>query len=336
VTLVTGANGFIGRHVAHSLLAAGEALLALVEPGDTWHGPVNPCVQVVTADIRDEAAIRALPEFGCAYHLAAIPRLQYNRSDDEYEAVNVGGTRNVVAAAVARRARLVHVSTIEAAGPARDEVPLHEDQEPRPENVYGRSKLESERAALARAAEIPVTVLRLPMVYGPGNMLIFSRLFRLAATGWYPRFGPYDPWMEFCNVGNAVHAMRLAMEHPAAPGRTYFVNDGRSYRVSEVVGAVARATGHAEVRFVEIPVGVALAAGGAVEMLAKLWPRPPVVMPQTRKPVYSRGTVAWTTHSTNYCTSARIQAELGYAPIMPLDAGVAEAVGWYRAQGLLR
>lgn len=335
MTLVTGANGFIGGHLVRALLDADARVLALVEPGDRWAGPDDPRLSVVTADVRDRAAILALPAFSGAYHLAAIPRLQYNRTDADYEAVNVEGTRNVLDAALAHGARVVHVSTIEAAGPAVDERPLDEEQEPRPENVYGRTKLEAERAALLHAAAIPVTVLRLPMVYGPGNMLVFSRLFKLAATGWYPRFGPHDPWMEFCNVGNAVHAMRLAMAHAAAPGRTYFVNDGRSYRVSEVVGAVARATGHARVRFVEIPVGVALAAGGAMEMLATLWPRPPVVMPQTGKPVYSRGTVAWTTRSANYCSSARIAAELGYAPVVSLDEGVAEAVAWYRAQRLL-
>lgn len=336
--LVTGANGFIGRHLTRTLLEAGDDVLALVEPG--WGEPLepHPRLRVVEVDIRDGAAVRALPPVQATLHLAAIARLQYNKTEDDYQAVNVEGTRHLLDHAAACGARrFVFISTIEAAGPARDGRPLDETQTPAPTNAYGRSKLQAEQLVLEASGQgrVPGTVLRLPMVYGPGNTLIFSRLFKLAATGWYPRIGNNDVWMEFCNVHNAIHAMRLALQRPEAVGQVFFINDGRSYQISEVLTAAARAAGRSRIRFVVIPERLALLGGRGVELAAKLYPHPPLITPLTRKPVFSRGTVAWTTQSVNWCSSEKARRLLGYQQQVPLEQGVAEAVAWYRDQGMM-
>lgn len=339
MVLVTGAAGFIGHHLVKTLREAGQPVLALIEPGQRVEHPSGPDLVVVEVDIRDRAAVLALPPVEATIHLAAIARLQYNKGDEEYEAVNVEGTRSLVDHATACEARrFVFVSTIEAVGPADGQRPLVEADPPAPTNVYGRSKLKAEQLVIAasQAGAVPGTVLRLPMVYGPGNTLIFSRLFKLAATGWYPRIGSADVWMEFCNVRNAIHAMRLAMERPQAVGEVFFINDGHSYRISEVLTAAAKAAGRPRLRFVAIPERLALLGGRGVELAAKLYPHPPLITPLTKKAVFSRGTVAWTTKSVNWCSSEKAQRLLGYRQQVPLEVGVAEAVAWYRAQGLLK
>ncbi len=337
--LVTGAAGFIGHHLVKTLRDAGQSVLALVEPGQRLEHSPGPGLSVVEVDVGDRAAVLALPPVEGTIHLAAIARLQYNKGDDEYERVNVQGTQNLLDHAAACKARrFVFVSTIEAVGPAGGERPLVESDPPAPTNVYGRTKLEAEGRVIAasRAGAVPGTVLRLPMVYGPGNTLIFSRLFKLAATGWYPRIGSRDVWMEFCNVHNAIHAMRLALERPEAVGEVFFINDGHSYKISEVLTAAAKAAGRERLRFVVIPERLALLGGRGVELAAKLYPHPPLITPLTKKPVFSRGTVAWTTKSVNWCSSEKAQRLLGYRQQVPLEVGVAEAVAWYRAQGLLK
>jgi nucleoside-diphosphate-sugar epimerase len=337
--LVTGAAGFIGHHLVKTLRDAGQPVLALVEPGQRVEHPPGPDLTVVQVDIRDRAAVLALPPVQGTIHLAAIARLQYNKGDEEYDAVNVQGTQHLVDHATACQARrFVFVSTIEAVGPADGQRPLVETDPPAPTNVYGRSKLQAEQLVIAASdrGQVPGTVLRLPMVYGPGNTLIFSRLFKLAATGFYPRIGQADAWMEFCNVHNAIHAMRLALEKPEAVGQVFFINDGRSYKISEVLTAAAKAAGRKKLRFLVLPERLALLGGRGVELAAKLYPHPPLITPLTKKPVFSRGTVAWTTKSVNWCSSEKAQRLLGYRQQVPLEQGVAEAVAWYREQGLLK
>ncbi|MGH9782251.1 MAG: NAD-dependent epimerase/dehydratase family protein, partial [Candidatus Acidiferrales bacterium] len=112
-TLVTGATGFVGSHVARRLVASGELVRALARPGSRRQALDGVAVEWVEGDLRDEASLdRALAGVNRVYHVAADYRLWARHPQEIYDN-NVTGTKNLLAAALrARVARFVHTSTV--------------------------------------------------------------------------------------------------------------------------------------------------------------------------------------------------------------------------------
>jgi dihydroflavonol-4-reductase len=110
--LVTGGGGFIGSHLVNQLVEAGEAVRVLEEPGaDVRHLPLD-AIQLVRGDIRRAQEVRdAVRNCRQVYHLAANPNL-WTRVRSDFDAVNNGGTRNVLHEALRAGAeRILHTST---------------------------------------------------------------------------------------------------------------------------------------------------------------------------------------------------------------------------------
>src|SRR5690242_17284092 len=98
-TLVTGASGFLGSHVARQLVAAGEPVRVLMRASSTNRAVSDLSLEYVTGDLRDPASLdKAMAGVQYVFHVAADYRLWAKRSKEIYES-NVGGTKNVLAAA---------------------------------------------------------------------------------------------------------------------------------------------------------------------------------------------------------------------------------------------
>lgn len=173
-TLVTGATGFLGRHLVPLLLARGDAVRALVRPATEAAWLERLGVAVVRGDVGDAASLRSAAD-GCSlvFHLAGIVGHR-KRDRERLVAANVESVRNVLAAADPA-ARVVHVSSIAAFGPAPGpDRPADESQAfpPRAERlVYAATKRAGEQAALeAAAAGRDVVVANPGFFLGPGDV----------------------------------------------------------------------------------------------------------------------------------------------------------------------
>src|SRR5581483_5053988 len=157
-------------------------------------------VEFVVGGLDDpDQLVRAVDGVATVIHLAAVTRA---RSEQEYYQVNAEGTRNLVKAlraAQPRPKRLIYVSSLAAAGPAMDGVPVRVRDAPRPITAYGRSKLMGEEVCLAAASEMEVVILRPPAVYGPGDRDLF-RCFKMAAYGILPVPTGPTRWIQFIHV----------------------------------------------------------------------------------------------------------------------------------------
>ncbi len=181
-------------------------------------------------------------------HLAARVHVMRETSADalaEFRRVNVDGTRSVLTAArEAGVKRFLYVSTIKVNGESRD-APYSEVDVPRPVDLYGQSKLEAERLVQLEDGGMKWTVLRPPLVYGPGVGGNFRRLLWLAglASRWPLPLGGIENLRSMIFVENLAAAISTAIAHPMASNQTFLVSDQHDISVSELVRQLALGLG---------------------------------------------------------------------------------------------
>ncbi|MEW6589798.1 MAG: SDR family oxidoreductase [Pseudomonadota bacterium] len=301
--LITGAAGFVGRALCDRLAASGDAVAPAVR------GKSGLPNEIVVGNL-DASTDWGLALAGCdaVIHLAARVHVMRDTAADplaRYRATNTEATLNLARqAAQAGVRRFVFISTIKVNGEGRD-APYRETDAAAPEDAYAISKWEAEQGLwqIARETGLEVVVLRPPLVYGPGVKANFRRLLDTVARSWPLPLGAIDNRRSLLYLGNFVDAIRVCVEHPAAAGQTFLVDDGEPVSTPELVRAVARAMGR-PARLLPVPVGVLEFAGA---LLGK------------------RAAVARLTGSL-WVDSTLIRSRLGWAPPFSMAAGLAATV----------
>jgi len=330
--LVTGATGFIGQHLTRKLLDMhGKRSVRIVSKDDSAKLYFFSADEVESkkTDISNRESLSGIMDgIDVVYHLAAISRNDLSKTWDDFYAVNVLGTINLLEEAKAAGVkRFVFISTVEAAGFGDGVSPRKETDPPNPTNNYGKSKLMAEREVLSGAWPMERTILRLPMIYGPGTFLIAPKLFGMVRRGFYPMIGGGSAKMEFCYVDNAVDGIILAGKKKEAAGELFYISDERSYSIREVVSAIAESSGK-RVFFIGIPIFAAKFLGLCWEIAAKILPFPPIVSKYSKKPFFSRETVFWTTKDVNTVSTEKIKSVLGYSPAININEGTRKTAEW--------
>jgi nucleoside-diphosphate-sugar epimerase len=268
--LVTGSSGFVGQRVVTALAGAGYRVLAASR---------NPS----PAGLRDGVQAVRLPNLAerinwdpllaeAAYvvHLASVAHQGAAVSEEMYDRINhVAVADLAVAAAKARLARLIFISSIGSqSGPSSERV-LTEADEPRPTSFYGRSKLAAEIAL--RASGVPHTILRPVLIYGPSAPGNVSLLVRLAAAPWPLPFGALTGRRSLLAVDNLIGAIQLAMNSPATKDETYVIADLDALTLPEII-AVLRTAVNRPPRLLPVPPWM---LAGALRMIGQgdLWQR---------------------------------------------------------------
>ncbi|WP_260583179.1 NAD-dependent epimerase/dehydratase family protein [Sphingopyxis sp. PET50] len=244
LTLVTGANGFVGGEIVRQLRDQGAPVRSAVrraaEPGDAAIGDIGPDTDWRSALAGVERVI----------HCAARVHQMDDKGADPlaaFRAVNRDGT-----AALARQAaeagvkRLVFLSSIKVNGETTGgRGPFTADDRPDPQDPYGVSKWEAEQALHAIAAEtgLEVTVIRPPLVYGPGVRANFARMVSWVARGRPLPFGLCRNQRSLVAVSNLASLAVAASRHPAAAGTTLLASDGETVSVRDLLARIGTAFG---------------------------------------------------------------------------------------------
>ncbi|HWR89791.1 MAG TPA: NAD-dependent epimerase/dehydratase family protein [Dissulfurispiraceae bacterium] len=237
--LVTGATGFIGSHLTEALVREGFDVTCLVRDPSKAEVLEGLNVRIAVGDcLKRESLDGAVADADFVFHVAGLTK---SHSPEQFHAVNVLGTENVLDAVSRNSERLrrfVHVSSLAAAGPCRNEMPLTEVNEPKPVSVYGKSKLDGENAVRARKDELPVTIIRPPAVYGPRDrdMLVF---FKMVKSGIFPYWGKC--FYSFIYVDDLVRGLIMSALSREAEGETFFLSDGNMYSTDEIFSALSLA-----------------------------------------------------------------------------------------------
>lgn len=262
--VVTGAGGFVGRHVVARLAAAGHRVIAVSRQSRAWPAGV---IHARTPDLdgtrsvvdggpggvdRDRAGFAAwqalLAGAGAVVHLAAMAHLPMNTAASRRQLwrVNVRATDQLARAAVAAGvADLIFVSSIKAVGErSAPDQPLTEATPPEGLDCYGNAKQAAERRLMRLAGQAPgmrITMLRPPLVYGPGVGANMAALARLAVRGLPLPLGAIANRRSLIYVGNLADAIATILARADAPGGIYHVCDGEAVSTPTLVRALAAA-----------------------------------------------------------------------------------------------
>ena len=322
---VTGGTGFIGSHLAVALAARGHAVRCLLRPTSNRAALPAAAETVIGEHLADRAALqRLLHGTDAVVHLAGLTRSWTPRALHQ---VNRGGTAalcEVAVRAAPALQQLIIVSSQAAVGPSSRRRPRREDDPPAPVTAYGRSKLAAERVRL-RYPRLPVTVVRPPAVYGPGDRDIFA-YFRLVRGGLRPELVPASR-LSMVYVGNLVDALLLALDRPQRCGqRVYHVADHGVLTMNTVARWIAEAYGQRALR-VPVPRAALTVAGLPLAAAGRLLHRDLLL---SRDKLREIAQPAWLLAAT------RIGAQLGYRPRLGTRAAIALTARWYLDHGWLR
>lgn len=241
--LVTGATGFVGGHLCRLLTERGMAFRAAgrtAAPGLVATGPISGATDWKPA----------LDDVDTVIHLAGRAHVLTEKAEDPeaaFREVNVAGTGALARqAAAAGVRRFVFVSSIKVNGETTAPGhPFTPADPPAPEDAYGRSKAEAEAAlfTIAAGSGMEVTVVRPPLVYGPGVGANFRLLMRWAQSGLPSPFGACDNRRSLVYVGNLCDLLLRAATHPAAAGEVLLVSDGEDISTRDLFSHLARLQG---------------------------------------------------------------------------------------------
>jgi nucleoside-diphosphate-sugar epimerase len=252
--LVTGASGFLGKVACARLLQDGHQVLALVRRA----GSEPPGTTAVAGDLTDAASLgpavaSAAPD--AVVHLAA--EIASQRSEQKVRAVNVDGTRALIAACKAAGGpRVVFASTV-VTGDAGGRL-LTEDAPLPVTTPYGRSKQDGER--LLGESGLPYVVIRPSHVYGPGGWYAEDLLTRLRQPGRFCVIGRGDNWWDVVHVDDVASALLFAVEDAPAAA-TYHCVDDEPITYYDFMALTARTLGLGPPR--RIPLAIARLAAGS-------------------------------------------------------------------------
>lgn len=311
--LVTGANGFVGTAVCRRLLAEGWGVAGAVRRD----APLPPGVEPRRVEplAPHTPWSKALHGIDAVVHLAARVHVMRDHAADPAAAFRAANTEASLhlarEAAKAGVARFVFMSSIKAMGEASRGRALTLDDAPEPVDPYGESKWETERglAQLAATALMHTTILRPPLVYGPGVRGNFLALLKAVDRGWPLPLGSVENRRSLLFVENLADAVAVALREPAGACETFLLSDGEDISTPDLVRHLGR----------------------LMTRPARLWNVPPALMEAAATLVGRRAAARRLIDSLQVDGSA-FRRRFDWTPPFTLEQGLTETFAWFRTR----
>ncbi|GIW88673.1 MAG: oxidoreductase [Isosphaeraceae bacterium] len=331
VSLVTGATGLLGSHLAEQLVARGHSVRALVRPTSQTGFLQRLGVELVLGDLTDvDACRRAVRGVRLVFHAAAKVG-DWGRWEEFQRDCLEATERLAQAACDAGIERFVHISSTSAYGHPPEGGPPLDETAPLGQNLwpvwddYTRSKVLCEQILwrMAQRDGLPLTVLRPSWLYGERDRTTTARLVRRLRRGGIPLIGPGDNPLSAIYAGCVADAAISAATHPAARGQAYNVTDQGPITQLAFFDLWARALGVQPSRR-RFSYPLVFAAAWALEATARLT--------RSRHPPTITRYATWLMGRNLAYSSAKIRNQLGWTHQIEYPESIARTVAWFTQQ----
>ena len=245
--LVTGANGFVGSYLCTALVKNNDLVSAVVRNANNNNSPKN--VKLIVKELSGETNWKdSFHGVDVVIHLAGRAHVMNESAIDPYLAyaeINVNATRNLAEQAARNGIkRFIFLSSIKVNGERTGETAFNESNMPQPEDDYGKSKDEAEKALniIAKKTEMEVVIIRPPLIYGKGVKANFKNLVKLSQSGFPLPFGAIHNKRSFIYIENLVDFIMLCMHHPKAGNETFLASDDDDVSTTQLISSIQEAS----------------------------------------------------------------------------------------------
>lgn len=270
-----------------------------------------------------EVLSKAIEKVDCVFHLVAKTH-DFASTDNrkDYFNINVEGTRSLLEMCANSSVRhFVYFSSVKAMSEESDIV-LDETYNPKPTTSYGESKLEAEKLVVEYGEKysFKTTVLRLPIVYGPGNKGNLYKMIWAIDNNRFVMMGKGYNKRSMVYVGNVVNAGIAAIDLEVANKKVYIITDGIDYAVKDLYKLIAKGLSKKSLPFY-VPMGIAKMLAIVGDIGGRL---------SKRSLPLNSNVLGKLTGSLTF-SSQRIQTEIGFKPKYNLYNTIDETIKWYRS-----
>lgn len=320
--LITGATGFVGSHTAERLLEAGHEVRALTRASSDLKWLAGKPIETAVGNLLDPESLRdAMQGIEGIVHIAGVTASKTKQGFYDGNHLSTRGLLEAAKLYAPNLERFVLISSQTVGGPSLDGNPITEETPPHPLTTYGKSKLAGEIEARNYRTHFPVTILRLPAIYGPRDTAILS-FFQTVSKRIKPLIGFTEKLVNLLHVGDVARGIELGLVKPEGANRTFYIGSEKQYNWRELSDLASFILNKKGV-FVRVPHIAVTGVAGLSEFLSMFKKKPSVLNWEKRMDLTQKH---WT------ISTDRAQRELGFRQEIPVEDGFRDTIEWYKQQ----
>jgi nucleoside-diphosphate-sugar epimerase len=323
--LITGATGFVGRHLADACRARGEKVSAIVRSGSDAAALEGDGITVFRGDFGEPALVGQALDSGADVIVHCAAKVGDRGPIEDYRPVNVDAFRRLLDPCKGRSLhRFVHMSSLGVYEARHHQAT--DESEPLPAghmDSYTTTKVEADKLAQEYMGSLPLTILRPGFVYGPRDKVVLPKLIRHMARKKIHYLGADQRALNTIYISNLTDAVFLAVENPKAAGQIYNLTDGESVSKRRFIEAVADG--------MELKKSKQVLPYWLAALIVKLVKRQMTrALADGRKPWVTPAQFKFMQLNLDFSIE-KAKRELGYQPRVSFDQGIKETIAWYKA-----
>ena len=324
--LITGATGFIGAVLVDYLKNRNDNVSVLLRPESDPVKAASLRVNVRKGRYDDPASLReAVQDMDIIIHLAGVTKSIHEKGFYDGNVLPVKALLEAVKEANPGLHRFLLVSSLAAAGPADNPEPgIREKDVPKPVSAYGKSKLEAEKVCRSYKDILPVTIVRPPAVYGPGDKDVLQFLLLLKKGVVFAAGDIGVQRLSLVHVNDLVRGIVMAAESPAGAGESYFITSQQGYSWDELSVAAAKELEIKKFRKISLPKPLMKFFGYIAGSVSTITGRPGFL---------NSDKVNEMVHDYWVCSPEKAESRLGFTASVSLEEGMRSTIAWYKEQG---
>lgn len=321
ISVVTGANGFVGSHLVDLLIKEGHKVKCIVRKSSNLRWLEGKDVEIFDCGLFDKNGLKeVLKDADYLFHVAGVVKA---KNEDGYFKGNVETTRNLLDSLLEINKeikRVVIVSSQTAGGPSVSlNQPKKESDPSEPITTYGRSKKAQEDLAKSYMDKLPITIARAPAIYGERDTEIYL-VFKTYKAGLFTLIGFNDKRLSLIHVADLVRGLYLCTQTDKSIGQTYHISSDKFYTWPEIGEEIKKSFGRKALTL-RLPHFLVYSVAAIAQFFAMFSSKAATFNLEKAKDFVQ---TYWTLDVT------KAKEELGYTQMVSISEGIKRTIDWYK------